>query len=172
MKKWLTGKNLLIGFVVGVLLATAIPIAAQLINTLRIVPSASTTPSLSATGSGTNVSVHLVPKGGGSVVLGSGAPTCGATGALCTVTGTDGSAKGLIGNPPNWSKNVVFTFATTKAVAPACVVSSSTGESYRYYTSAVTTTTTTATIRLGGGLTATGGWSPGDEFSVICAGTS
>jgi len=169
-------KRLLIGFIVGLfagaVLATTVPVVAQLVNTLRIVPSASTTPSLSATGSGTNVSVHLVPKGGGSVVLGSGSPTCGATGALCTVTGTDGSAKGLIAIPPNWSSNVVFTFATTKAVAPACIASWAGTEAYRYYISAVTTTTTTATIRLGGGITATGGWSPGDAFSIICAGTS
>lgn len=95
------------------------------------------------------------------------------SGAIGTVAGTDSFMKGLIGNPPNWSQNAVVTFNVAYAAAPACTAAWDGTMSYGYYVAAITTTTTTATIKLGGvhGPIVNAGWSPGDVFSMICAGT-
>lgn len=106
------------------------------------------------------------------------APACenASSQAACTVqAGSDFAFRGTINNPPNWSDEIRITFNTAYASAPICLAEAKTA--YYYYLDSVTATATGVTLRLGAkvgqanaGGTAGGGWSPGDEFSVICAG--
>lgn len=107
-------------------------------------------------------------------------PTCGiAAEAQCVVdAGSDFALRGHITNPPNWKDEVVITFNTAYNAQPICVASVQTA--YYYYLDSVTESTTGVTLRLGlksgqaGGGAGFGGagWSPGDNFKVICSGAA